>query len=255
VLGGIFSIFGGRVTVRPLTYTLMVIPALFLLLGIWRFVWVLRFALNIPYRVAFRSMYNFFSLGWAVTLACIQGLIQDKGVFLRTPKSKSTSKMMRAISTTRWEILIGATCLVVGLLAFAFQPEARTLFLGVLLVWQSSLYLSAPVFSLLSVYEKPPRRQVERGIPLLEGRAAQTVITILVLLAIGISFVQLLPRPEGTPAYIRFLPVELPLRRLFQLNPSPGEWRTPTPALTPSRTPIPTPIQTPQPGACFFYNL
>jgi hypothetical protein len=240
MLGGIFSIIGGQVTVRPLTQTLMVIPALFLVLGIWRFVWVLRYALKLPVRIAVRSMYNFFSLGWAVTLACIQALIQDKGVFLRTPKSKSNSKMLQAISATRWETAIGVACLVIGALAFLTRPEARTLFLGLLLAWQSSLYLSAPAYSLLSVAEMPPRRQVERGVPMLESRAAQVVITILVLLAIGFSFVQLLPRPEGAPAYIRFLPVEIPLRRLFELNPAPGEGSTPTPAPAPTPTSAPT---------------
>jgi cellulose synthase/poly-beta-1,6-N-acetylglucosamine synthase-like glycosyltransferase len=215
VLGGIFSLFGGKITVRPLTNTMTVLPVIFLVLGLWRFVWVLRQTLKLSWTTAFRSMYNFFSLGWAVTLACIQGLIQEQGVFLRTPKSKSNSKMLRALSITRWETMTGLICAGTGMLVFAANPGIRTLFLGGLLLWQSSLYFSAPYFSLLSVYDKPDRRQNEVGTPILENRAARIILVIICLLIVAAIIVQLLPRPEGIPGYIRFLPIEIPLYRLF----------------------------------------
>ena len=218
VLGGIFSLFGGMITVRPLTNTLIVLPVIFLVLGLWRFVWVLRHTLSLSWGTAFRSMYNFFSLGWSVTLACIQGLVQEKGVFLRTPKSKSNSKMLRALSVTRWETTTGLICAATGVLAFAANPGIKTLFLGALLFWQSSLYLSAPYYSLLSVYEKPGWRQDEVGTPVLESRAARYAFVIICLLILGTVIVQLLPRPEEIPAYMRFLPIEIPLRELFNLK-------------------------------------
>ncbi len=96
-------------------------------------------------------MYNFFSLGWAVTLACIQGLILKKGVFLRTPKSKSHSRTWSALRVTQWETLIGLLFLGFGLAAFVVRPEIKTFWLGLLLAWQSSLFLAAPYYSLLSV--------------------------------------------------------------------------------------------------------
>lgn len=218
VLGGIFSLFGGQITIRPLTSTMMIMPAVFLFLGLWRFVWVLRRTLNLSWIVAVRSMYNFFCLGWSVTLACIQGLVRDRGVFLRTPKSRSSSKTLRALSAARWETLTGLTCLGTGILAFVSNPNIRTLFLGGLLVWQSSLYLSAPYYSLLSVYEKPRRSRDELGTPVLESRAARWAFVIICLLIIGASIVQLLPPPDEIPAYVRFLPIEMPLRQLFGLE-------------------------------------
>ena len=124
VLGGLFSLAGGQITIRPLTSTMMILPAVFLLIGLLRFVWVLRHALKLSWGVALRSMYNFFSLGWTVALACIQGLIQPKGAFLRTPKSRSNSRIRNALTVTRWETLIGMTCLAVGGLAFAVHPES-----------------------------------------------------------------------------------------------------------------------------------
>ena len=65
---------------------------------------------------ALRSMYNFFSMGWVVTLACLQGLVQKRGVFLRTPKSRDDSKILGALQVTQWETLIGLIALSVRLL-------------------------------------------------------------------------------------------------------------------------------------------
>jgi hypothetical protein len=257
VLGGIFSLLGGQNTIRPLTSTLMILPAIFLFLGLWRFVWVLRHKLHLSWFVAFRSMYSFFSLGWVVALACIQGWIQNKGVFLRTPKTRSASKMLRAFSVTRWETLIGLICVGTGILAFLAHPEIRTLFLGFLLVWQSSLYLSAPYYSLLSVREKPGRQRAERGAPVSENRAARLAFAMVIILVIGASMVLWLPRPEGTPAYVRFLPIEVPIKSLFGIERVPIEERgndlppgvtgTPTGTSVPSSDPrlTPTAIRTP----------
>ncbi len=218
VLGGIFSLFGGQYMVRPLTITLVILPVIFLVLGLWRFAWVLRYALKLSWKNALNSMYNFFSLGWVVALACIQGVIQKEGVFLRTPKSKSASKMLRALSVTRWETLTGLICLGVGLLVFTEQPSIQSLSLGVLLTWQSSLYLSASYFSLMSVYEKPDRARDEQGKRIRENRATWYAFGIIFLLILAVIMVQFFPQPEGVPVYLRFLPVEIPLRLLFGLN-------------------------------------
>jgi cellulose synthase/poly-beta-1,6-N-acetylglucosamine synthase-like glycosyltransferase len=252
VLGALFSLAGGQITIRPLTTTLMILPAIFLLIGLLRFVWVLRHAIHLTWGMAFRSMYNFFSLGWTVTLACIQGLIQPKGAFLRTPKSRSSSRILHALTVTRWETLIGLTCITVGVLAFVVHPEIRTLLLCLLLVWQSSLYLAAPYYSMLSVYEKPARQRAERGAAVLENRAARFAMALVGLLLIGALFIQLLPRPASLPAYVRFLPVEIPLTRLLGLDRVPiKERRGPAPlelTLTPVITELSTPIRlTPSP--------
>ncbi|OGO33840.1 MAG: hypothetical protein A2W35_00830 [Chloroflexi bacterium RBG_16_57_11] len=247
VLGGIFSLSGGQISIRPLTSTLMILPAIFLLIGLLRFVWVLRHALSLSWGVAIRSMYNFFSLGWTVALACIQGLVQPKGAFLRTPKTRSNSRVLHALSVTRWETLIGASCLAVGVLAFAVHPEVRTLLLCVLLAWQSSLYLAAPYYSLLSIYEKPARMRAERGAAVLENRAARWALALVGLLLLSALFIQLLPRPAGVPAYVRFLPVEIPLTRLLGLNPVPIEDRRTPPPLESTRTPAEIRPSTPTP--------
>jgi len=156
-------------------------------------------------------MYNFFSLGWAVTLACIQGLIQREGVFLRTPKSDTSSKAWHAIQVTQWETAIGLICMLAGFLSFVTDRNWRTFSLCVLLFWQGSLYIAAPIYSLLSLKREAALASpvTEQGKPVMEQRAARWVIVISMLLMAAFSLISLLPTPSGLPGYARFLPVDL----------------------------------------------
>ena len=248
VMGGISSILSGRFAIRPLTGPLLIMPAMFLFLHLWRFVWVLRHKLNLSWRTALRSMYNFFSLGWAVTLACFQGLIQKKGVFLRTPKTKSRSRRLQALQMTQWETLIGLACTLAGAGAFAAHPNIRTLSLGGLLMWQASLYLAAPYYSLLSVRAKRPEIVVqEHGASVLESWAAKSALAaVMVLLAAGAA-AQMLPQPPKME-YQQYQPVDIPLKRLVGIERVPVEERDDTPTLAPillPTQPIPLPSETP----------
>jgi cellulose synthase/poly-beta-1,6-N-acetylglucosamine synthase-like glycosyltransferase len=252
-LGAISSIFYDRFSIRPLTGPLLIMPAIFLFLHMWRFLWVLRHALHLRARTALRSMYNFFSMGWVVTLACLQGLIQKKGVFLRTPKTRDDSKILGALRVTQWEALIGLTFLGVGLVAFFVRPEPKTLWLGFLLAWQGSLYLAAPYFSLLSIRSgepAPTMRQpvIDRGRPVTESPAAKWAWASVFILAGLIWLAFRIPLPEVRPDYAQLQPPDLPPQVLLGIN-------TPTatplaatafPTLPPPVTPtsIPTNIPT-----------
>jgi cellulose synthase/poly-beta-1,6-N-acetylglucosamine synthase-like glycosyltransferase len=211
VLGAIFNLSSSRVQVRPLTDTILIIPAAFLLLHILRFLWVLRSRLKISIGMAVATLYNFFSLGWAVTLACIQGLVQREGVFLRTPKSKTASRAWRAIQVTQWETAIGLICMLTGFLAFGSNQSWRTFSLCVLLLWQGSLYVAASLYSLLSLKREAGRaaRGTDQGKPVLEELAARWVIAISMLMIAAFSLITLLPAPTGLPDYARFLPIDL----------------------------------------------
>jgi len=251
-LGAVASIFYGIFSVRPLTGPLLILPAVFLFLHLWRFLWVLRQSLNLPARTALRSMYNFFSLGWAVTLACIQGLILKKGVFLRTPKSKSQSRLWMALRVTQWESLIGLLFLGFGLAAFVVRPEIKTFWLGLLLAWQASLFLAAPYYSLLSVQAGPARgvRQVsmDRGQAVAENNAAQWVWgAIIAIVAIAwVSFQ--IPLPSQPPSYAIYEPANIPPQALIGLNPTdiqPTPTALPLITETPTGTPLSSPTETP----------
>jgi hypothetical protein len=210
VLGAVFNLFSSPIKVRPLTDTVLIIPAVFLVLHILRFIWVLRNRLRVSVGMAVATMYNFFSLGWAVTLACIQGLVQREGVFLRTPKSTTSSKAWRAIQVTQWETAIGLICVFAGLLAFGSDRNWRTFSLCVLLIWQGSLYLAAPLYSLLSLTREAAMgasvRVSEQGKPVMEQLAARWVVAFSMVLIGSFSLIRFLPSPAGLPDYARFLP-------------------------------------------------
>lgn len=237
VMGAIFNLFSSPIQVRPLTDTVLIIPAVFLVLHIMRFIWVLRNRLKVSLGKAVATMYNFFSLGWAVTLACIQGLVQREGVFLRTPKSTTSSKAWRAVQVTQWETAIGLICILAGLLGFIVDRNWRTLSLCILLIWQGSLYIAAPVYSLLSLQREAalgaPVRIAEQGKPLKEQLAARWVVAFSMVLIGAFSLVRFLPSPSTLPGYARFLPADLSPAQIIGREPTaiPHASATETPTL------------------------
>ena len=221
VLGAVFNLLSSPVQVRPLTDTVLIIPAVFLLLHIMRFLWVLRNRLGISFPMAVATMYNFFSLGWAVTLACVQGLVQREGVFLRTPKWNADSRVWQAIQVTQWETAIGLICGVAGILSFSLDPNWRTFSLMVLLFWQGSLYFAAPIYSLLSLKTGAgiAPRGVEQGKPVMEELAARWVVAVSMLLIAAFSLITFLPTPSGIPGYASFLPADLSVQQIVGRDP------------------------------------
>jgi cellulose synthase/poly-beta-1,6-N-acetylglucosamine synthase-like glycosyltransferase len=268
ITGALIHFSPGAGLIRPLTGPLIIMPGIFLLVGIWRFLWVLRHTLHLTVKQAFLAMANFFSLSWTVTLACIQGLIQPKGVFMRTPKSQSKSDFVRAIRAAQWETAIGLTCIIFALAVNLFQPRPSTLFLGGLLAWQASLYLSALFYSLFSTQVQEPRPTADmRGQEVRESRLARLAIALAFGLLVGIGGAQLLPVPVETPRYANLQPLDIQVQQLVGLPPQPTlvptravfppnqptpsfilsptvELLSPTPA-TPIRTALMTPTQTP----------
>jgi hypothetical protein len=116
-------------------------------MNLWRLVWVIRNALKLSWGLAFRSMYGMFSVGWVVALAGFQALIQSKTAFLRTPKTTGKVRVLNALFATQWESGIGLLCLALGTTILALADRtANTYFIGGLLLWQSSLYLVAPIY-------------------------------------------------------------------------------------------------------------
>jgi cellulose synthase/poly-beta-1,6-N-acetylglucosamine synthase-like glycosyltransferase len=238
VMGAVFNLFSSPIKIRPLTDTVLIIPAVFLLLHILRFIWVLRNRLRTSIGMATATMYSFFSLGWAVTLACIQGLVQREGVFLRTPKATSASKSWHAIQVTQWETAIGIICIMAGLLAFGTDRNWRTFSLCILLIWQGSLYLAAPLYSLLSLNREaalgaaPAVQVTDQGKPVLEQLAARWVMAFSMVLIGAFSLIRFLPAPTGLPDYVRFLPEDsssaVDFSREQAMGPEPTATRSPT---------------------------
>ncbi len=279
VLGSLLLISPLAAGIRPVTAPLVSVPALFIAIGVWRFLWVLRRTLDLSWSEALRALGNFFSLGWTVTLGCIQGLIQPAGVFMRTPKTESRSGVVRAIRAAQWETGIGLACLAMaGAVLVTAGVRPRALFLVGLLGWQASLYLAAPVYSLMSTRGRilePLTSRADIGLrEVKEGRAARWAVALLLLLLMGGVLIRSLPTPEEPPAYAELQPAQVPGRRIVGLDPVPLDRRalpstptseapglaptitssarpTPTSGLAPTPTPSPAPsvTQSPQPAS------
>jgi hypothetical protein len=103
-------------------------------------------------------------------------------------------------------------CILAGLLAFGSDRNWRTFSLCILLIWQGSLYIAAPLYSLLSLKREAalgalaPVRVAEQGKPMMEQLAARWVVSFSMVLIGAFSLIRFLPNPAGLPGYVRFLP-------------------------------------------------
>ena len=149
VAGGMIKLFSSSFTILPTTFPWITLSFIFILLNIWRLVWVIRNALKLSLGLALRSLYGMFSVGWVVAIAVFRGAIQSKTAFLRTPKTMGNVRVVNALFATQWEAGIGLLCLGMGAAVLALADRSpNTYFIGGLLLWQSTLYLAAPAYSL-----------------------------------------------------------------------------------------------------------
>lgn len=249
VLGAFLLFSPLAVGIRPLTSLTITVPAVLLLTGLLRFVWGLRHTLNLNWREGLLAMGNFFSLGWSVTLGCLQGLAQPKGVFMRTPKSKSRSGLVRAVKVAQWETALGLVCGSAALTVLLLKPGLHTLFVAGLLSWQAALYLAAPLYSIVSILGRAPapltgRADVQGG-EVRESWAAGWLVALLLLLLLGAGLLSWLPQPEETPRYVQFQPVDIPVRQVIGLEFVPADQRSQPPTAVPITRP-PADTATPQ---------
>jgi len=66
------------------------------------------------FRQALGAVGVLFSLSWVVAEACVLGLVRPQGVFLRTPKARSNSSVIKAATSTRTEGMLVVAAVMVG---------------------------------------------------------------------------------------------------------------------------------------------
>jgi glycosyltransferase involved in cell wall biosynthesis len=162
----------GQAGLRPLLGVAVLLPVALITSGLVRALWALRRRTGIGLRRALLAFVNWLSLSWTVALACVQGLVRSRGVFLRTPKQAEGHRLANALWAARAETLLAAALWgAAGLLAGWRRPGP--LLLG-LLAWQGVVYASAPFMAWMNLHTKlsaqlERRRRTER----LRERAAQ----------------------------------------------------------------------------------
>ncbi len=223
LISSIAILFGWGIGLLPMSGAVAVVPLVFLVLGLGRFLWALRFRLKLTLPQALRAMGSFFSLSWVVTLASIQGLIQPRGIFLRTSKSKTESNLFQALIVTQWETGIGIACGVTALFLAFSRPPFEGWLTVIFLLWQMSLYLAAPAYSLLSQRGTSSIRITSPGD--IDGRvihetqAARWSMVLISLLLFGYLIFRILPQPTETPIYANLAPAELQPQQIFKVHP------------------------------------
>jgi cellulose synthase/poly-beta-1,6-N-acetylglucosamine synthase-like glycosyltransferase len=220
-LGFIAATAIGVLTNRPFVVQLLagpalVLPLLNLALGLIRYLWGLRIAAHLSLVEAVGALRVNLSLAWVVTLACLRALIEEKGVFLRTPKFQG-SATVQSLRLVWFETLlaIGAGALAI-LVFFRAGFSTLTLTLDTLLLWSVLIYGSATSFALGDPTRPPQSLRRKAALELRDasiGRAVRkpglvallgvAVVAVALLLESGRGLVPgegLAPPPaEGAP--------------------------------------------------------
>ena len=258
---------GHQILLRQLVGILLVLPLFLLVSGLLRFGWALRLATGARWRDVPFSLVVMLSLGWTVAQACVRGLLQERGVFLRTPKSKSPSRLRRALVSTGAESAIALAFAFSGASILLIGPRPISWLVGSLLLWQATALGCAPVASVLSqgvtltpvrrLFSRSPQSQggrARRG----PGRAGRLVVLVPILAAA--AFLLFAPAiataPGDEPGTAGALGLQ-PLPVLAAPPPptttagSPGNRNRVTPAPSPSvgYQSLPASIVTPRPIA------
>jgi cellulose synthase/poly-beta-1,6-N-acetylglucosamine synthase-like glycosyltransferase len=144
LLGSASLVIGQSLFVQPLAGAVLVVPFLFVFMGVSRFLWALRNRLDCSLREAGSAFTILLSLTWVVTLACVLGLSKKRGVFLRTPKKRSGVDRWHLWRIVFQETVLATLCLAVAVVLSLRLPQASYAWLMVgLLVWQGVIYSSA----------------------------------------------------------------------------------------------------------------
>ncbi len=192
---GWLLVAGRPVNLPGVSGLLLVLPISFWMSSLLRTLWALRATRRCSWGEAIGAVGILWSLSWVVTLASVQGAFRKKGVFLRTPKV-GKANLQTAVRSTMFETALGLGCwaLAVALLgwraarAYAAYAQATHAGLGglrafaaaigqispwwavsgsagalaLLAAMQGMVYLSAPVFCLLSLRTAPAAEEARR---------------------------------------------------------------------------------------------
>ncbi|HEX6350896.1 MAG TPA: glycosyltransferase [Candidatus Dormibacteraeota bacterium] len=201
-----------RLPVRQLVGAVVVVPPLFLGVGLLRALWGVRASTRCSIPDAVRALGVWVALSWVVTLACLRGLVRPKAAFLRTPKQEDgASSLLQALNSCRVEVALALLCVIAAVVIPLSALTPATLVLAALLLYQAAFYASAPWASLAAegitltefrkIYKQSAqntgdRPQVGGGVPLVARAAA--ALGAVALLGILFGTAQSGPAPQTT---------------------------------------------------------
>ncbi len=256
----------------------IILPLFYIVLGLTRYVWGIRVATGVAVREAFDAMRVNLSLSFVVTVACVRALVEQHGVFLRTPKFRG-SALAHEIRVVIWETILAGMSLLLGVWAIAVAGlSLLSLTIGVLAAWSVLIYGSATLFAIGDPTRPPaamrskarlelgagvgrslraPQLQVSAMLAL-AGVAVLTVAAIaseadrtaatVPLPAVGDNLPAAVASPTPTPGMSPAPSSSPGPSNAASGAPTPGASPTPAPSAAPSPTPAPTAAATPTPA-------
>jgi cellulose synthase/poly-beta-1,6-N-acetylglucosamine synthase-like glycosyltransferase len=237
-----FLAFGHPLLLRQLVGVVLVLPVFLLIAGIVRLGWSMRTSCGAPWRDVPLAAMVMLGLSFTVARACLGALVTRRGIFLRTPKVRSPSRVGRALLSTMPESLVAAACAALALPVAAFGPRGLGLVCAVLLVWQAVAWGSAPAASLLAqgITLTPARARFKQS-PQTTGARPRTAATrprrLVVAIVAAIAVVLLTPAIVASPG------ADAGLQRALNAVPSPlaviaAPFASPSSSLPPKTTPL-----------------
>ncbi len=281
------TILGRPFVVQRLSGVGLVLPIVYIALNLVRYLWALRATSGASPALALAALRVNLSLSWVIALACLRGLTQERGVFLRTPKFQGAAAIreLRLVWVETAIAAVGGVLVVAVLLLAGFSVVGLTL--GGLLAWSVLIYGSATSYALGDPTRAPlgdglrakARLEIAPRVGRLAGSrparagalgAALAVLAIggVVALESGQAPVADLPFAEVPAGPIGVLVAPVPSPNGAAISPTasaagsgssgsphgapppsggPAPQPTPTPRLGPTPSPTPSPTAAPRP--------
>ena len=228
-----FMALGHPLLLRQLVGVLIVLPIFLLVAGVMRLGWSVRAACGAPWRDVVPAALVSFALSLTVARACLSALVLERGVFLRTPKVRTPSRLASAVLATIPESAMAGACAAMCIPVAVFGPPVVGLTCAVLLAWQAMAWGSAPAASLLAqgialtpsrlTFKQSPQTTGAR--PWIVGARPRRLVIAVVVAVVVIVL---------TPAIASSPIVDTGLRQALAAVPSPT---SSAPATVPSTSP------------------
>lgn len=150
-VAGLSLALGGDLVLRRFAGMLLVLPPLLLALVVVRAVVVLRLRSDATLRDSLGALLLWLALGWTVALACVRGLVQPEGVFLRTPKTREEPSLRDAVRANRVETGLGVLLAAIAAAVLLRQVTLPAVALATMLTWHAVGLLGAPASSIAAM--------------------------------------------------------------------------------------------------------
>ena len=241
---GLGAVAGRPFVVQRLSGIGLVLPIAFIVLNLVRYLWALRATTGASPALALAALRVNLSLSWVIALACVRGLTQERGVFLRTPKFQGAAAIreLRLVWVETTIAIGGGLLLLAVLLQAGFSVVGLTL--AGLIAWSVLIYASATGYALGDPTRAPigealrakARLEIAPRVGRLAGsRPARAGVVAAGLLVLGIASVVALESGRAPVAVLPFSDVPV-----GPINGSDGHPNTPPSTATPEASSAPS---------------